>query len=283
MATIADAAEHARVSLLAVAVMSNHLHIVAQQRDRPLSALMQPVLRILALRIQTTHDFEGPVFWRPFASQLCMDPSHARNAIVYTHLNPVRAGLCDDPAEYRWTSQLIYDGTKPERWPRDVQRLRRALDPAVALPLFATAPRRSMAELREDYRAFVAWRLDVDRTRDPDDDEGPEPPAQWHRSVWGAGLSPLFHAPAGMKGGHGPVTGGPDLAALARGTLASEAPGLTLESIRGRGGGQRACRLRHLVVHRLHRAGFRNVEIARFLGLSESAVSWIIRKRRHDA
>ncbi|MBF6169822.1 transposase, partial [Streptomyces gardneri] len=65
VAAIADAAERADCRILAVAVMSNHLHIVAQQGDRPLSALMQPLLRRLAHRIQEAHDLEGPVFWRP--------------------------------------------------------------------------------------------------------------------------------------------------------------------------------------------------------------------------
>lgn len=284
VAAVADAAERSGCRILAVAVMSNHLHIVAQQGDRPLSEFMQPLLRRLAHRIQEAHNLEGPVFWRPYASRICRTPSHARNAIVYTHLNPVRAGLCDTPADYRWTSHKLYDATLSDPTP-ELQRLGDTLDPTIGLPLFATGPNRSVAELRDDYRAFVAWRIDADRTHDPHEDEMIEPPAPWRRSTWGAVLSPLFSPLNGTdrpsRNDRRPPPGTPDLAALARDVLDAEAPNVSLRSLYGRGGGARASRLRHAIIRRLHAVGFRNVEIARFLGLSESAVSWVICRRRN--
>lgn len=287
---IGEVAPHSRMRILAVAVMSNHLHIVAQQRDRPLMALMQPLLRRLALRLQRAHDLEGPVFWRPYASLPCVTPSHARNAIVYTHLNPVRAGLCDDPADYPWTSHRIYAEVPCNSWPPALVDLATVLDPEPALPLFATGLRRSLRQTRDDYRAFVASRLEADEAQEQADNvhdlmdpEAQPTPAPWRGTDWATRLSPLFQAqlpsgPGVYDGGPGPFT--PDLATLARLTLSSEAPGVSLESIRGRGGGARATRLRHAIIRRLHHAGFRNVQIARFLGLSESGVSYALRKQR---
>ncbi len=40
----------------------------------------------------------------------CVDAEHLREAIVYTHLNPVAAGLCERSEDYRWSSQRAYSG-----------------------------------------------------------------------------------------------------------------------------------------------------------------------------
>lgn len=284
---IADVLPRSRMRLLAVAVMSNHLHIVAQQRDRPLAALMQPLLRRLARQLHDAHGLEGPVFWRHYASRACLAPTHARNAIVYTHLNPVRAGLCEDPAGYRWTSHALYASASPVDLSPELERVAAVLDPSLALPLFATGPRRSAEGLSVDYGAFIDWRLSADNPDDEDLDsielEPPRPPSPWQGPRWEASLSPLFHSPvrpASQIHDEGPGPFVPDLATLARNTLAAEAPGMPLDSIRGRGGSRERIRSRHAVIRRLHAAGYRNVEIARFLDLSDSAVSYVLRAAR---
>lgn len=272
--------------MLAVAIMSNHLHLVVQQGEWPLSELMQPLLRRLARLIQKAHGVDGPIFWRPFGAEACLDPRHARNAIAYTHLNPVRAGLCSDPGEYPWTSHAMYAGTTP---PFELEALVPRLDPSIALPLFAGGRDRSADVLKADYRAFVDWRLEIDRRtarRDGDSGDDPADPRPWERWAepgWGDSLSPLFHAPSRVstwrrRNGAAGLTGGvPDAATIAKNVLSYEGSGLPMSAIRGRGGGRERTRLRHAVVHRLHAAGYRNVEIAPFVGLSQSAVSHIIR------
>lgn len=281
---LANVAQHSQVSLLAVAVMSNHLHVVAQQGDRPLADLMHPLLRRLALRIQDVHGLDGPVFWRPYASQPCMDPWHLRNAIVYTHLNPVRAGLCDDPADYPWSSHALYT-SPPAEAPGALAQLADVLDATIALPIFASGPRRSCEELRDDYRRFVLWRQQLDRVPDRDDLTVPNAPPDWNWPTGSANLSPLFQPKFPTRHGGQPDDSRPsayipDMAAIARATLAAEAPGVAIEAIRGRTGGARAARLRHAVIRRLHAAGFRNVDIARFIHLSESAISYVLRNPR---
>ena len=247
---------------------------------------MQPLLRRLAHRMQRTHGVDGPVFWRPYAARHCRNPSHVRNAIVYTHLNPVRAGVCDDPESYPWTSHVLYSTDRPPGPAVLPPSLATALDPELALPLFAAGPRHSTRRLRDDYREFVRWRLDADRWSDPDDDPQDvasvsPPPTEWQDAVWGLDLGPLFQArpraPAPEPGAFDrPLAHVLDLATLARHTLAVEAPGTPLDRIRGRRGGARAARLRHVIIRRLHAAGYPNVAIARFIGLSESAVSRVI-------
>lgn len=292
LGAIADAVPWSGSRLLAAAVMPHHLHLVVQQGERPLSALMQPLLRRLALQLQEAHGLQGPVFWRSYASRACLDPTHARNAIVYTHLNPVRANICRHPSEYDWTSHQVYSGGSAAALPVGVERLAKVLDPSVALPLFATGDDRSDAGLRTGYRAFLSWRLDLDRAeeglgeREGDAETGeaktwPNPPWAGVGPGWSHSLSPLFHSPM-RPGSQDPGALSPpaavDLATLARSMLDAAAPGVSLACLRGRGGGRERSRLRHLLIRRLHSAGFRNVEIARFLSLSDSAVSYAIRR-----
>ncbi len=290
MATVADIVPRSRVRLLAVAIMASHLHLVVQQGDAPLSALMQPLLRRLARMLQRAHGLEGPMFWRHYGCQPCLDPRHVRNAIVYTHLNPVRAGLCREPGGYRWTSHTLYTRGSTTK-ARETVALVPILDPALALPLFAAEPGRSPGRLRDDYDAFVRWRLLADAVREGDEQEDPlaDPPdtiGLWpdvRESDWPNSLSPLFHAPQGANRPDDPELRrqlAPDMTTIARNVLANETKTLSLDEIRGRGGGLERSRVRRAVMCRLHAAGYRNVEIARLLGLSESAISWGLRSSR---
>jgi putative transposase len=272
--------------LMAVAIMPNHLHLVVQQGEKPLSRLMQPLLRRLALALQQAHGIEGPVFWRHYASRPCLDPSYARNAIIYTHLNPVRAGLCEDPSEYLWTSHGIYAGGADDRPPVELAVLKPHLDPSIGLLLFGGGAHRSFDHLRNAYFEFLNWRLRLDAVQadnalDLDAEQSSwGSRAGWGGSGWGASLSPLFHAPAGWAASRtdeGPRSPAPDMTTIARSILAVERPGLPLHAIRGRGGGRESSRLRHKIIRRLHAAGYRNIQIARFLDLSESAVWYALR------
>ncbi|MGK7312678.1 MAG: hypothetical protein ACN0LA_10625 [Candidatus Longimicrobiales bacterium M2_2A_002] len=285
LADLVDVAPASSSRILAVAIMSNHLHVVLQQGPEPLAALMQPLLRRLAHRIQRANGREGPIFWRHYSAVACLNPWHARNAIVYTHLNPVRAGICRRADDYPWTSHSLYAGTRPPD-PEPVTALAGVIDPLLALPLFATGPGRSAEGLRADYRAVVDWRLGMDALgadQDPaaDDSELPaRPRAGWAGSSWAASLSPLFHPPAYMAQRDDPALGSPapDMTTLARSTLAIEAPGVPLKLIRGPGRGQRRSHLRHAIMRRLHAAGYRNNQIARFMQASESTVSNAVRR-----
>jgi len=267
--------------LLAVVIMPNHLHLVVQQGRYPVGRFMQSLLRRLVHIIHRQHGLEGPVFWRPYGYTPCVDPEHARNAIAYTHLNPVRGGLCADPSAYPWSSHALYLPEHKQAEHKAVPefgQLTVLVDPCPGLRLFTARDDRPVADSRVDYERYVEWR----RARDHADAEDSSPPAAppdvalplaWGDPRWSSALSPLFHArPTPTRR----WSASPDLADIARATLAAECPGLQYQEIRGRRGGRTRSRLRHLVIERAHAAGHRNVDIARFLDLSESAVSKVV-------
>jgi REP element-mobilizing transposase RayT len=288
LADLVRVAPASQCRILAVAIMSNHLHLVVQQGGLPLERLMQPLLCRLARRTQRTRDRDGPVFWRHYSAVACLDPWHARNAIVYVHLNPVRAGICGEPSRYPWTSHDLYALAPDDLVDSECQCLRSVIDPGLGLPLFATTRDRSGGRLRDDYLAFIERRLAMDRLGlDPDpagEDTWPgRPVASWEGGSWGAALSPLFHSPVrAASDGRGLGSPAPDMTTIARNVLAFEAPDVPLELIRNPGAGRRRSRLRDAIIRRLHDAGYRNHQIARFLCVSTSTVSNAVRRDRGD-
>ena len=50
------------------------------------------------------HGFDGHLFDRRFGSRLVETEEHLVDASRYIAFNPVRAGLCSHPQEWRWSS-----------------------------------------------------------------------------------------------------------------------------------------------------------------------------------
>lgn len=286
VAVLREHVAYADVELLAYVVMPNHLHLVVRQGKAPLSLLMQPFLRRVARLVQRAHRREGHVFERRYRDHACIAPDHLRNAIVYTHLNPVRASLTGEPGDYPWSSygEWVGDHGAPD-----------GRTPLVALeraaPLFATGPERSMGELRGDYLDFERWRAECDRIQaeHPPGDDGapalPPPPdvnhgdANWLWSVAPSSATRSRWASRRSEPG-GAQAQRPELAAIARAAIAAEAPGLAADLVRSRWGGPSYVRVRHAIIRQAMVAGYRGTAIARFLRISNSAVSAVITAER---
>ncbi|HUG38980.1 MAG TPA: transposase [Longimicrobiales bacterium] len=143
---------HSDVALLAYVIMPNHFHLVLQQGDAPLFRFMQPLLRRVALMVQRRHRREGHVFERRYRDNPCGDADHLRNAIVYTHLNPVRARLCDEAGAYPWSSHGLWAGGRAAadggRHPVNLER---------AASLVDLAPDPDYGQLRRAYIALERY------------------------------------------------------------------------------------------------------------------------------
>ena len=50
------------------------------------------------------HSFEGHLFERRFSSRLVETEEHLAKALLYIAFNPVEAGLCVHPRDWRWSS-----------------------------------------------------------------------------------------------------------------------------------------------------------------------------------
>lgn len=73
-------------------------------RMHDLSEFMKMLLQRFSSWFNRTHDRTGRLWEQRFKSVLVEDGFAARTMAAYIDLNPVRAGLCEDPADYRWSS-----------------------------------------------------------------------------------------------------------------------------------------------------------------------------------
>jgi len=101
---LVEAKEKAGVSVWAYCFMPNHVHLVVVPSEKGgLARLMQHPQRRYAWRINKRMNWQGHLWQSRFYS--CpMDEDHLIAAVRYVELNPVRARLCEDPRDWRWSS-----------------------------------------------------------------------------------------------------------------------------------------------------------------------------------
>ena len=85
-------------------LMGTHYHLIVQTPHANLAAGMQMLNGRYAQRFNWRHRRRGHLFGGRFMSVLIEDDTHLMAAHRYVARNPVRAGLCSDPAGWRWSS-----------------------------------------------------------------------------------------------------------------------------------------------------------------------------------
>ena len=92
------------ISVWAYCLMPNHVHFVVVPRtEDALSKLFGHVHAQYARTINKAHDWQGHLWQERFFSTV-MDEIHTLAAMRYVEWNPVRAGLCNQPVEWPWSS-----------------------------------------------------------------------------------------------------------------------------------------------------------------------------------
>jgi putative transposase len=84
--------------------MGNHFHLLVETPEPNLSAGMQRLKSEYATYFNQRHSFDGHLFKQRFDSRLIETDEHRSEALRYIALNPVRAGLCEHPSEWPWSS-----------------------------------------------------------------------------------------------------------------------------------------------------------------------------------
>jgi putative transposase len=92
----------------AFAIMSNHLHIVLKTPEPNLARGMQAFLSAYANGWSRRHRFCGHVFQGRYRTELVQDETYLWTVTRYVHLNPVRAGLVEQPGAWLWSSYPGY-------------------------------------------------------------------------------------------------------------------------------------------------------------------------------
>lgn len=85
-------------------LMGNHIHLLLQQGDTPLSDIMKSIEIRFVARYNKKHERSGHLFQDRFLSEPITDDRYFLAVLRYILQNPVKAGLVQAPEAYRWSS-----------------------------------------------------------------------------------------------------------------------------------------------------------------------------------
>jgi putative transposase len=88
----------------AYCVMPNHYHLLLATTQERLSHGMWDLNRRFAQRMNKRYERTGHIFEGPYRMERVETDAHLLELCRYIPLNPVRARLCGDPGEWRWSS-----------------------------------------------------------------------------------------------------------------------------------------------------------------------------------
>ena len=96
-----------RYRLIEWCVMPNHVHVLIEPIQRSLPEIVQAWKSVTARRANRLLGRQGPFWMRDYYDRYIRDARHLHLARRYIWLNPVTAGLCREPAEWRWSSARL--------------------------------------------------------------------------------------------------------------------------------------------------------------------------------
>lgn len=99
------------VQVHAYVLMDNHVHLlVTPTTDQGLPKLMQFVGRQYVSWFNRRHSRTGTLWEGRYKSSIIQSERYLLNCMIYMDLNPVRAAMVSQPADYPWSSYLHYSG-----------------------------------------------------------------------------------------------------------------------------------------------------------------------------
>jgi REP element-mobilizing transposase RayT len=94
------ARERDGLTVFAWCLMSNHYHLAVRSGPVPLSRTLGFVQGRFSQGFNLRHRSTGPMWQSRYKAKLVEDQGYLEQLVAYIHLNPVSAGLVDDPSEY---------------------------------------------------------------------------------------------------------------------------------------------------------------------------------------
>ena len=88
-------------------VMPNHVHVLVEPLGSRLPDIVQCWKSVTARRANRLLGRAGPFWMRDYYDRYIRDSRHLHMARRYILMNPVAAGLCREPAEWRWSSARL--------------------------------------------------------------------------------------------------------------------------------------------------------------------------------
>ena len=107
-AALARAQDKYGIEVFAAVAMSNHFHIVVRAPDKNLSTAMGYFKARITEGINLLYGRRGTLWYRRFDAEPILDAASCQERVLYTAVNPVRAGLV--PSAEQWPGLLLMGG-----------------------------------------------------------------------------------------------------------------------------------------------------------------------------
>lgn len=144
---VADVVDLCDVRLHAFCWMNNHLHALLQIADRPLGEIVQRIAQRYSRYRHRKLSTTGHLFERRHRAKLVDVDAYFLTLLRYIHLNPVKAHLVADPADFPWSSHRAFLGTVSMPW----------VTTDFGLSLFSN----DLAQARRSYKQFIQAKAEV--------------------------------------------------------------------------------------------------------------------------
>ena len=141
--------ERFRFRVHAFCLMTNHVHLEIQVGEFPLSRIMQNIALRYTQWFNWRHKKSGHVFQGRYKAVMVDADAYLLELAAYIHLNPVRAGMTDQPENHRWSSHRAYLGKENLSW----------LETGFILSQFSTDEKKA----RTQFARFVGGRVNEGR------------------------------------------------------------------------------------------------------------------------
>ena len=90
--------------VFAYCLMGNHIHLLLQERREPIEQIMKRIATRFVYWYNIKYRRVGHLFQDRFKSEPVEDDSYFLTVIRYIHQNPVKAGICRKPKDYKHSS-----------------------------------------------------------------------------------------------------------------------------------------------------------------------------------
>jgi putative transposase len=91
-------------------LMNNHLHLLIETQDIPLSKVMQGVNQTYTMYFNRRYRTVGHLFQGRYKAIVCDREAYLLGLLKYIHQNPLRAKIVDRLDQYPWSSHHAYTG-----------------------------------------------------------------------------------------------------------------------------------------------------------------------------
>jgi putative transposase len=116
LSLLTEAAAQHKVAIHSYVLMSNHYHLLATPQDEQgLPLMVQQVGRSYVRQFNLRYERTGTLFEGRFKSTLIQTERYLLACMAYIDLNPVRAGMVQQPQDYAWSSYGHYAGLRTDK------------------------------------------------------------------------------------------------------------------------------------------------------------------------